>query len=419
MLEGEIIKFYREKSGLTQAMLGEGICTPTHVSKIERGKTAYSPEIISLFSAVLNIDIQTEIEYFRDLDKRLQDWHKAIIMYRIARAEEIKNELESSPFIQSSKYAAHYLLLKARYHLLHQELEEASRIIKQVSNVFPSLPLFERNLFYHVQGMYYINQAIKPDCADQQKALQVLKNININEYGNEEYFYHLAIAYHYIDSKIMAYMFAEKSLQHFKNTNNYTMAIKAESIILLQISSDILTDMDKLAERYHHLIWDCERIGFHDYKGLLYNNLGFEYFNREQYAKAKECYKQALRLADRNTIIYLQRLYSYLNSCIEGKLSGKTALLKKACEGIQVSKELKSTLYLSLFKLSKYQLFHQREKYFKYLEEKAFPEFVKIKHMILMRRFGKKLYEYYIETGNHEKAIHLNSQLEGNELINV
>ena len=61
MLEGEIIKFYREKSGLTQAMLGEGICTPTHVSKIERGKTAYSPEIISLFSAVLNIDIQRKL----------------------------------------------------------------------------------------------------------------------------------------------------------------------------------------------------------------------------------------------------------------------------------------------------------------------------------------------------------------------
>ncbi|WP_261391666.1 helix-turn-helix domain-containing protein [Cytobacillus firmus] len=216
MLEGEIIRYYREKSGLTQAMLGEGICTPTHVSKIERGKTAYSPEIISLFSAVLNIDIQKEIEYFRDLEKRLQEWHKAIIMYRVARAKEIKNELESSPFIQSSKYAAHYLLLKARHHLLHQELEETSRIIKKISNEFPNLSPFERNLFYHVQGMYYINQAIKPDNPDQQKALQVLKNIDIDEYGNEEYFYHLAIAYHYIDSKIMAYMFAEKIIAAFQ-----------------------------------------------------------------------------------------------------------------------------------------------------------------------------------------------------------
>ncbi|HLR68979.1 MAG TPA: helix-turn-helix transcriptional regulator, partial [Virgibacillus sp.] len=61
-MEGEIIKFYREKQNLTQAQLGEGICTTTHVSKIERGKTSYSNEIITLFSKRLSIDIQQEID---------------------------------------------------------------------------------------------------------------------------------------------------------------------------------------------------------------------------------------------------------------------------------------------------------------------------------------------------------------------
>ncbi|MGA5690182.1 hypothetical protein [Cytobacillus pseudoceanisediminis] len=36
MYEGKIIKFYREKTKLTQQQLGEGICSDTHVSKIEK-----------------------------------------------------------------------------------------------------------------------------------------------------------------------------------------------------------------------------------------------------------------------------------------------------------------------------------------------------------------------------------------------
>lgn len=52
---GEIIKVFRERNGITQAQLGEGICTTTHVSKIENGKTAYSPEIITLFQNVCKL----------------------------------------------------------------------------------------------------------------------------------------------------------------------------------------------------------------------------------------------------------------------------------------------------------------------------------------------------------------------------
>lgn len=42
MLEGKIIKFYREFQGLKQKDLGDGICSSTHISKIERGLTEVS-----------------------------------------------------------------------------------------------------------------------------------------------------------------------------------------------------------------------------------------------------------------------------------------------------------------------------------------------------------------------------------------
>ncbi|USK33128.1 helix-turn-helix transcriptional regulator [Bacillus sp. F19] len=50
MLEGKLIKFYREKEGFTQGELVQGICSVTHLSKIERGITEYSGEITFLLS---------------------------------------------------------------------------------------------------------------------------------------------------------------------------------------------------------------------------------------------------------------------------------------------------------------------------------------------------------------------------------
>jgi HTH-type transcriptional regulator, quorum sensing regulator NprR len=79
MYEGKIIKFYREKSQLTQAQLGLGICSDTHISKIERGSAEYSPEIITLLSARLQIDITHEAIRLKNIRTRLHHWHDVSI----------------------------------------------------------------------------------------------------------------------------------------------------------------------------------------------------------------------------------------------------------------------------------------------------------------------------------------------------
>ncbi|HLQ72161.1 MAG TPA: helix-turn-helix transcriptional regulator, partial [Bacillota bacterium] len=46
MIEGKIIKYYRNKSGMTQNKLGSGICSVTHLSQIENGISTYSADIL-------------------------------------------------------------------------------------------------------------------------------------------------------------------------------------------------------------------------------------------------------------------------------------------------------------------------------------------------------------------------------------
>ncbi|WP_077328714.1 helix-turn-helix domain-containing protein [Virgibacillus siamensis] len=404
MLEGEIIRFYRKKAGLTQEQLGEGICTTTHVSKIERGKTPYSSDIINLFSERLGICLQQEMDALQNIESRLRQWHTSIIRQRKKEIEEQKRVLEDIPFIQDSKHAAHYQLLRARYHLFNLDDKRANQIIKQLQRDFPSLSPYEHNLLLHVKGIYYIgNKLNNPE--HQQKPFYYLKQVNMDIYGNKEYYYHLAVAYHMIGSKVMAYFYGDKALQHFKETNNYFRSINAESVMLLQISGDDCFDFQKLVERYEDLIYDCDLLGLDDKKGLLLNNLGTEYFNMGDYAKSLECLKQALPLADKSSYIHLQRLLNYVDAGLNGKLLRKAILLKRIKEGISLSKRLNSELYLTLFLLLKVQAEEQIEEYFRLIENKALPLFITSRHVSLIKRYGKLLYEYFVETNQHYKAL--------------
>lgn len=408
MFEGEIIKFYREKMGLTQAMLGEGICTTTHVSKIERGKTAYSPDIITLFSERLGIDIYQEIQSFHLIENRLHQWHEALIMRKQNQIEELKAELDQMPFIAYSQYAAHYFLLKARYYFFHQNLEMVFQTIQYVQKEFGELSAYERNLLYHLKGMYYIQINASSSNEDHQKAIQLLKKINIEEYRNEEYYYHLGIAYHYGKSKILAYKYTELALTYFKRTNNYLLAISAETVMLLQYGSEVEMDFIEVVKRYTDLIHNCETLGARDRKAILLNNLGVKYFKRQEYDKAQEYFeKSMLETENQQSIHYLRRLCNYLETCTEGALLHKDILLKNLKKGATLAKVLKSPVHIILIKLFKLKAEKNLHQYYHYLVEEALPFFYSTNNNFYIEQYGKQLYKYYIETNQYQKATEL------------
>lgn len=229
----------------------------------------------------------------------------------------------------------------------------------------------------------------------------------MDNYDNKEYYYHLAVAYHMIGSKVMAYFYGDKALQYFKETNNYFRSINAESVMLLQISGDDGFDFQKLVERYEDLIYDCDLLGLDDKKGLLLNNLGTEYFNKGEYTKSQKCIEDALPLANKSSLVYLQRLFNYVEASLNGKLLKKTILSKQINEGISLSKKLNSKLYITLFTLLKLQTEEQIEEYYKFIEEQALPLFFTSKHDALSNRYGKLLYEHYVKTNQHHKAVEI------------
>lgn len=411
LVEGEIIKFYRIKAGLTQEELGKGICSSKHVGKIERGNTSYSSEIISLFSKRLQIDIQKEIMNFENVENKLQNWHTAIIKLRMNDVEKYKKDLEKSPFINSTKYDAKYQLLLARYYLLMNDYRNAQIIIQNIQKDYNDLPSYERNLLLHVIGIYYLNNYNNSSTENHQKAIQTLKKIDINEYGNPEYYYHLAVAYSWVDAKVMAYVNAEKALKHFKDSRNFLRAINAESIMLLQVGNDIHLDFKSMKRAYKNLIHDSEALNAPDKTGMLLNNFALEYYKRQEYEKAQKYYKAALQLEKKPSVIHLQRLNNYLKCSHEGKLMRKSVLLNNAQKGLAMAEELNNRHYQILFTLLILSIENNTNEYIQYIEKTAFPYFKSRKHTVQMKRYGKMLYDHYLEMKEFEKAIEFSNLL--------
>src|SRR5699024_12334203 len=131
---------------------------------------------------------------------------------------------------------------------------------------------YMNNLLIDKYVVYYINNNAKVDNESNSMPIHYLKKVNMEQYCNKEYYYHLAIDYHFIGSYIMAYFFAEKALHFFKETNNYAQSINAESVMLLQMSRDTSVDFDELVNRYKSLIHNSEILGLNDKRSLLLNN---------------------------------------------------------------------------------------------------------------------------------------------------
>ncbi|MEH7013756.1 tetratricopeptide repeat protein [Neobacillus niacini] len=404
MIEGKIIKFYREKAGLTQGQLVKGICSVTHLSKIERGITEYSEEITQLLAKKLNINPQVEITRYHNLSKKLERWHDAMIMQNLQKSEALKNELEQDELIQLQEFNVYYQLLNVRYYLSKHQLAQAHGIIQYLQKAETTLSSHDGNMLKHVRGIYYFLSGQFQECVD------VLISIDQQQYNRLEYFYHLAIAYHSINSPVRAYYYADKALRYFRKTLNMLRIIDTEMVMLIQLNSNEPHDFNETIDTYEKLLQMCDTCNAVERKSKLYHNLAFEYSRRKQYQEAADLYQEALKLIDEHSPHYLTTLDRYIFSCYAGNLLSKELLIEKAQKGMKIAQAAKSKEWI-YFQLHLYLLNQEEENYYQFIEHTALLFFKKMGYIILIDHYEKKLFHYLYEKGEVEKALELANSL--------
>ncbi|SEO88127.1 helix-turn-helix domain-containing protein [Paenibacillus sp. OV219] len=399
MHEGKIIRFYREKAGMTQDQLGRGICSDTHVSKIERGSTDVSLEVITLLADRLSIQIEQELHHLATIKKRLHDWHEAIILLLYDDMEVIKEELEKESLIQISDYKTLYKLLQGRYYLVHRKLGKALGIIKEMERTKSKLPHYESNLLLHITGIYhYYTQ-------DYFKAIETLNAINEEEYNNPEYYYYLAMSYHWLESRMMAYYYSEKALRHFKDTHNFLKSIDAEMLMLLQIIYDDNRNYQAIVNRFENIIKSCDLCHAPELKRIAVHNLGFLYHENKAYELAGKYYQETMGLSEPTSTLYLLSYEGYIRSSAEGNLLSQEDVLSLAHNGLTISKEIRDEVLILRFHLLVLFIEEKQADYYSYLRMTALPLLRKQGDAFLVQRYEKELFNYYVETNQIALAL--------------
>lgn len=399
MSEGKIIKFYREQAKLTQKQLGQGICSTTHISKIERGLTEYAPEIITLLAERLNINIDEEISHLASIKDKLDYWREMIVSQNMEGATKIKHELSSNPLIDVSNYYNFYLLIKLKHCIKFGHTTEAKQIMKQVFKVKDQLANDELNLYKHVLGIYYAM------LNNHSQSLETLKSIDLEQYSNPLVYHDLSIAYFQNKSSVLAYYYAERALTLYKEKNNFLGIIDTESLMLIQFESDPQRDFKETIEKYESILVMCNLCNAADKKAKVLHNFAYEHFRRKHYHKAQHLYKQSLALKNKQTNYYLLSLEGFVSCSYEGQLLTQEELLKHVHEGLKMAKNMQDPLFTVIFKLHKYAILKREKQYYRYIEKKALPLLTAQGHVLLTQRYMKELLQYYSHNENTEEAL--------------
>ncbi|SDW90238.1 helix-turn-helix domain-containing protein [Paenibacillus sp. CF384] len=396
---GKIIKFYREQARMTQEQLGKGICSDTHISKIERGSTDFSPEVIALLTERLNICLDNELIKLNTIKKRLFAWHEAIVMLLLDEMETIKLELENEQLIQISDYTALYQLIQARYYLVHSQSDPAYAIVLKMQRSHSKLPTYESNLLLHITGICYLARQ------DYRSAIDTLKQIDDEEYNNPEYYYHMAVAYHWIGSHMMAYYYGEKSLRFFKDSRNFVRTIDAEMLLLLQVVFDENRNQADIIVRFENLIKSCDICNTPERKRIALHNLAYEYLEQNNYELAANNYQASMALNNPKTMLYLLSLEGYIRCSLQGKLLSKEELLRVTEGGLRSAKEIHDHMLQIRFQLLLYKIEEQHEQYYSYLRNSALSVIRNHGDAMLVEKCEKELFNYYLSTGQQELAL--------------
>lgn len=403
MIEGKIIKFYRENANLRQAELCNEICSVTHLSKIERGITEYSPEITALLAKKLNISLEAEITRYQQSSQKLNQWLEAMIMQREGDSKTLKKELEKERLIDMPEFLVVFQLLSARYYLFEPNLDLAFNLIQNLQKQEADLSPQNQNTLKHILGIYHFLKGQYRDCID------CLTSINPEQYSNEEYYYHLALAYHAIHSNITAYYYGKKALGFFQRTLNIIRIIDSEMLLIVQLNAKELHDFTETKEKYEQLIKLSESMHSTDRIGKIYHNLGFECYRRKMYKEAADYYQKSIDLLGEASPHYLSSLDGYIHTSYSGKLYSEATLIPLAEKGLEHAKANNSSTWID-FQLHLYQLTKQKEKYYQFVEETVVPHYKEIGYTILIDHYERKLFQYHLEKGSKDKALDLASK---------
>src|SRR5690606_40225211 len=144
---GSILKYYRMKNNLTQSELSKGVCSVSHLSKIESNKYIPHDETINELFKRMGINWEREVETYEYWTEKLEAFILHSIYYDLKSMEEVYQELSTQKdYLQSTGLVNRYELYKLRYYLFKKEIHLATQQISILKRMEKSYTEYDKGV---------------------------------------------------------------------------------------------------------------------------------------------------------------------------------------------------------------------------------------------------------------------------------
>ncbi|MEI5907415.1 helix-turn-helix domain-containing protein [Bacillus spongiae] len=405
---GQIIKYNRKLCNLTQEQLCEGICSVTHMSKIENNVTHVSDEVVQMIFKRLNISIDSEEKKFKELKSQLFSFYKALEYKNRNQIDSLYKTLKNAEnFIKQTNLYPMYQVCKVKYFFYHGDIKTGERLLKILERNMSKFHPKIQNYIFHLFGIYYLLMM------KNESALKYLKTTS-EEYReeSEEYFYHLALVYSNLGYTSLSSYYSEKAIKSFKDHNNFERVFDAEFTKIIQLNVSSIDEREFIIEKYLDLLEVIEQYNpEHPMRARIFHNLGYEYLQNKQYEVARVYFEKSMNLKSQISSFYLSSLFSYINCIKHIPSTTHKELIMLIEKGYTLSDKYDVQKYLLLFSAQKYEILEEEENSMNFMEKTLLPYFLETNEHSYFEIYGKKLYCFYLKNNHYKKAVEIASKL--------
>lgn len=394
---GSVIKYYRTKNNLTQSQLADGICSISHLSKIE--SNTYTPHESTIQALLVKMGVQweKEVDRYKRLERQLGEFIDCSLHYDLATMERQYSQLEQeNDYIQSSDLVNQYELYKFRYYIYQNNQAKAERQKQLLERLEGSFTAPEKWLHQFFQSLYYtmLNKT--------EESLRYLDGLDkgiqsIPQKFEGEYYYQKARLLILHDRFEMSAHYAERAVQYYQLHHNYIRLLHAQ--LLLAINYTRRNLLAQAGGIYEVLKRNAHLTGQQD----LYNQTVYNFVEllkqKEEYQQARELLHELKENVSRHSYFYKAVLISLLETKLE-KPADAMPLINELRELAKEPSDEYFRIYANYFEKRSFS----QEDLWTYCEEKMFPFFRKNGYIKEGKKVAAELIDYYQRNKEWEKA---------------
>lgn len=323
---GKVIYYHRKKQRKTQEQLCQGICSTTHLSKIENNTKEVNEKTLALLCDRLGISIEEENRKTEALNRKLTQFYEAMERLHRDHAARLKNELEEyKDFLQCTEMVYLFELYMLRYLLFTNQSSLFEDMVKRLKQNYNKYSSFEKYLWNFFQAIHRAQRL------QFSEALTLLNQIEkeAERYSGKvtDYYYYKAAVHGQLKQFTLSLHYSHRALQTFQSSGNISRILHVK--IGLSANLIYINDFESAEHLLQTALHDAEMLNDHATRPIALHNYGLWHYKKGNLEEALQYFTQSLQSKQLDTSSYYGTLTEMIKVQLDlGERESALALLK-------------------------------------------------------------------------------------------